>query len=109
MMSEKEKEEIKVYVNGKLMSLEDLTKEYPEITLSRSSGNTKVIETLTKTEKPLNRKDIAKRTGLSTAYARSILKKLVKEEYVLEVSFGSRVLYYLLTQKGLKLSEDITN
>ena len=106
-MSTEEKKETKVYVDGKLVPLKQLEKEYPEISLAGTPGNVRVMETLTKAEKPLNRKEIATRTKLSAIYTRDILKSLIKQEYVLEFQMGGRTLYYLLTEKGLKLSQEI--
>jgi len=108
-MSEEEKKETLVYVKGKLVPLKELEKEYPEISLSSSSANVRVIETLTKTEKPLNRSEIAKKTGLSEAYTRDVLKRLSRKDYVLEFRLGGRTRYFLLTEKGLKLSKEIAS
>ncbi|MFX0198662.1 MAG: helix-turn-helix domain-containing protein [Candidatus Hodarchaeota archaeon] len=66
-----------------------------------------VIQELTEAEKPLSIKEIATRTNLSKIYTRGILKSLIKQEYVLEFKMGGRTLYYLLTEKGLKLSQEI--
>lgn len=107
-MAEEEKKETKVYVKGKLVPLKELKEEYPEMILAGKPSNVRVIETLTKAEKPLNRQDIAEKTGLSAGYARDILKTLVEKDYVLEFQIGGRTLYYLLTEKGLKLSKEIT-
>jgi DNA-binding MarR family transcriptional regulator len=106
-MGEEEKKETKVYVKGKLVPVKELEKVYPEISLANKPSNVRVIEVLTKAEKPLNRKDIADRTGLSGGYTRDVLKKLAKKGYVLEFQLGGRTLHFLLTEKGLKLSEEI--
>src|SRR3990170_3159753 len=102
-MSKEEQKEIKVFVKGKLIPLKDLEKEYPQISLSGTRGNVRVMDILTNAEKPLNKREIAKSAGLTEGYTRDILKKLIKKEYVLEFQLGGRVLYYLLTEKGLKL------
>ena len=106
----KEEGETKVYVEGKLIPLKELERKYAEISLAGTPGNVKVIETLTKAEKPLTREDIAKKASMSAGYIRDILKSLLKKKYVLEFRIGStRTLYYLLTEKGLKLSKKITS
>ena len=104
------KEEEKVYVEGKLIPVKELERKYPEISLAGTPGNIKVIETLTKAEKPLAKADIAKKTNISEGYTRDILKTLIKKKYVLEFRIGrARTLYYLLTEKGLRLSKKITS
>lgn len=108
-MSEEEKKEIKVYVKGKLVSVKELEKEYPAISVISKPSNVRVIEALIKAEKPLNRNEMAKRTGLSTGYVRDVLKRLVKKGYVLEFQLGGRTLHFLLTEKGVKLSKEITS
>lgn len=108
-MSKEEEKETKVYVKGKLIPLKDLEKEYPEIRLSSSPANVRVVEVLTKTEKPLSRSEIAKSTNLSGGYTRDVLKRLVKHGYVLEFRLGGRTSYFLLTEKGLKLFKQITS
>lgn len=106
-MSVEEKKETLVYVKGKLVPLKELEKEYPSIVISSSSANVRVIETLTKAEKPLNRKEIANKANLSEIYTRDILKTLVGKDYVLEFQLGGRTHYFLLTEKGLRLSKEI--
>ncbi|MDH5266205.1 MAG: hypothetical protein OEW62_00850 [Candidatus Bathyarchaeota archaeon] len=108
-MSKEEEKETKVYVEGKLIPLRELEKEYAEISIAGTLGNVKVIGVLAKAEKPLDYTAIARRTNMSQGYSRSILKSLAKKKYVLEFRIGrARTLYYLLTEKGLKLSKDIT-
>lgn len=107
MSEEEEKKATIVYVKGKLVPLKELEKEYPEISLASSPANVRVIETLTKAEKPLNRKEVAKKSALSEAYTRDILKSLGKKKYILEFKLGGRTSYFLLTEKGLKLSKEI--
>ena len=109
MSKEEEKKETKVYVDGKLVPFKELEKAYPQISLAGTAGNVKILNTLIATEKPLDRREIAKRTGLSEGYCRDILKKLMKKEYVLEFRIGGRTLYYLLTERGLKLSKEIAD
>lgn len=108
-MSKTEEKETKVYVKGKLVPLKELEKDYPQLVLAGTAGNIRVFEILSQAEKPLNRKEIAERTGLSTGYARDILKRLVKEDCVLEFQIGGRTLYYLLTERGLEVSKEITS
>ena len=108
-MSAEEKKETLVYVKGKLVPLKELEKEYPAIILSSSSANVRVMETLTKAEKPLSRKEIATKAGLSEVYTRDVLKKFAEKEYVLEFQLGGRTRYFLLTEKGLKLSKEMAS
>ena len=107
-MSKIEEKETMVYVKGKLTPLRQLEREYAEISIAGTRGNIKIIEVLTKAEKPLSKVDIANKANMSLGYTRDILKPLVKKKYVLEFRIGrARILYYLLTEKGLKLSEKI--
>jgi len=72
------------------------------------AGNVRIVETLSKADKPLTRHDVAKRANMSVAHATNILKILAKKGYVLQFRMGrSRHKYYLLTEKGLEFSETI--
>jgi predicted transcriptional regulator len=106
-MSKEEQKEIMVYVKGKLVPLKDLEKEYPQISMGATPGKVRVIEVLAEAEKPLNKAEIAKKAGLSEVYTRYTLKELVKGKFAVEFQLGSRVLYYLLAEKGVKLFEEI--
>jgi DNA-binding MarR family transcriptional regulator len=87
------------------LSRKELKRKYSEIGLAKSSS-VQAIETLTKEGKPLNRKEIAEKSGLSTSQTANVLKTFVKKGYVLE--FQARgTLYYVLAEKGMKLCEDI--
>jgi len=109
MSEEEEEKETKVYVGGNLIPLKQLEQKYAEISIAGTPGNIKVIEILTNAEKPLTREDIAKKANMSTGYSRDILKSLIKKEYVVEFRIGkARTLYFLLTEKGLELSKEIT-
>jgi len=99
---EKEKQEIRVLVGGKLVTLEDLKKEYVEIAIAGTPGDMRLLEALAAADKPLTRHDIAKKAQLSSVYAIDILKRLMKNNLVLEFRMGrGRYLYYLLTEKGI--------
>ena len=102
----KDEEETMVYVEGKLISVKELEKKYEKISIGKTPGNVKIVETLSEAEKPLSKTEISKRASLSQAYVRHILKTLLKKGYVLEFRIGrGRTLYYLLTEKGVELSE----
>jgi len=61
------------------------------------------------TVKFLRISDVAKEANMSKAYATTILGNLAKEGYVLKFQLGKgRYKYYLLTEKGLALSETFT-
>ena len=109
IMNGEEKKEVKVYVKGKLVPVKELEKEYPEISLASSSGNVRIMQILIGAEKPLSKEDIANKAGLSAGFTRTLLKKLTKNGYTLEFQLGGRVLYYLLTEKGLRLSKEIVS
>ena len=47
------------------------------------------------------------KANLSEIYTRDILKSLIEKDYVLEFQLGGRTHYFLLTEKGLKLSKEI--
>lgn len=88
------------------ISQKEFEKKYSGMSLANSSASVQAIETLAKERKPLNRKEIAEKSGLSNTYAAHVLKSFVKKGYVLE--FQARgSFYYALAEKGLKLSEDI--
>jgi len=102
-------EEKKVYVKGKLIPFKELAKEYPQISLTGTPSRVKLIEILIKAERPLSRKEIANKIGISAAHTRYLLKLLIKPEYVLEFHMGSRTMYYLLTEKGIRdLAKDLS-
>jgi predicted transcriptional regulator len=91
---------------GKHLSHREFEKKYSEIGLTNSSSTTKTIETLADERKPLSRKEIAERSGLSIPKTANLLKMLVKKEFVLEFQARGSY-YYALAEKGLRLSEDI--
>jgi len=103
-------EEVKVVIGGKLVSLKDLEKQYADISISGAPGNVKVMQVLTKTEKPLTRQDIAKQVKMTVGYVASLLKRLVKQEYVLELEIRKvRNKYYLMTEKGFSFFKKLTS
>lgn len=90
---------------GRPLSKKEFKKKYSEIDLAKSSTSFQAIETLAKEAKPLNRKEIAEKSGLSSTHTANMLKPFVKKGYVLE--FQARgSLYYVLPEKGVRLSED---
>jgi predicted transcriptional regulator len=107
-MSKEEQRDTKVFVKGQLVPLKDLEKQYPQISLSGTRGNIKVVDILIDAQKPLNRREIAKSAGMTEGYTRDILKRLIKKGYAIEFRLGGRALYYLLTEKGLKLAKEVT-
>jgi len=87
------------------LSRKDLKRKYSEIGLAKSS-TVQAMETLAKEGKPLNRKEIAEKSGLSASQTANVLKPFVKKGYVLE--FQARgTLYYVLAEKGIRLCEDL--
>jgi predicted transcriptional regulator len=108
-MNGEEKKEVKVYVQGRLVPIEELEEQYPEMSLATSSGTVRIVQALVGAEKPLNREEIAKKADLSEGFTRTLLKRLKKGDYALEFRLGGgKIFYYLLTEKGLKLSKEIT-
>jgi len=107
-MNGEESNEVKVYVKGKLVRVSELEKEYPQISLAGSSGSKRILQVLVSTDKPLSKEDIAKKASLSAGFTRTLLKRLTKNGYTMEFQLGGRVLYYLLTEKGLRLSKEMT-
>lgn len=90
---------------GKPVSQEDLQKRYPEMGSVNSASGAATIGTLAEERKPLSRKEIAERSGLSVPNAANLLKFLVKKGFVME--FQARgVYYYALAEKGVRLSQD---
>jgi DNA-binding MarR family transcriptional regulator len=87
------------------ISQKEFEKKYSEMSLTDSSANAQALEILAKENKPLNRKEIAEKSGMSPSYAAQVLKSFVEKGYVLE--FQARgIFYYALAEKGLKLCED---
>ena len=99
-MSEKEISETKVLVGGKLVTLEQLKQTYADIMVGGTPGNVRVMDTLSVADRPLDRDDVAKKAKLTKGYTRSVLKRLIKKDLVMEFRMGGRLLYYLLTEKG---------
>jgi predicted transcriptional regulator len=93
-------------LNKKPISQRDFEKKYSEISLANSSAGTQAMEALAEESKPLNRKEIAEKSGLSNTYAANVLKSFAEKGYVLEFQVRG-VFYYTLAEKGLKLCEDI--
>jgi DNA-binding MarR family transcriptional regulator len=90
----------------KHISQKEFEKKYSEASLTNSSANAKTVETMAKERNPLNRKEIAEKTGLSNTHASHVLKSFVKNGYVLEFKVRD-TFYYVLADKGLRFSEDI--
>jgi predicted transcriptional regulator len=90
----------------KHLSHKEFEKKYSEIGLTNSSSTKKTVETLADEIKPLSRKEIAERSGLSIPHTANLLKTLVKKGFVLEFQARGSY-YYALAEKGLRLSEDI--
>jgi predicted transcriptional regulator len=61
------------------------------------------------TARALSMEAIAEKIGLSKGFSRTLLKKLTKDGYVLQFQLGGRTLYFLLTEKGVKLSKGIAS
>jgi DNA-binding MarR family transcriptional regulator len=93
-------------LSKKPISQKEFEKKYSEIGLANSSSGTQAIEALAKESKPLSRKEIAEKSGLSNTHAANALKSFVEKGYVLEFQVRG-VFYYTIAQKGLRLCEDI--
>jgi len=106
-MSKEETYKVKVFVGGKLVTLEELKQKYADMVISGIPGNIRVIETLAETDRPLNRHEIAKKVKMSPGYTRDILKHLLNKKLVVEFQMGGRVNYYLLTEKGFNFYQKI--
>ena len=97
-------EKPKVWVNGKLVSLEELQEEYKSISVATAPTNIRIMEYLADAKKPLTRQDIAKHLKMTTGYTAGMLKKLVKNGFDLLFDMErSNYKYYLLTEKGFNL------
>jgi DNA-binding HxlR family transcriptional regulator len=90
----------------KPISRKEFEKKYSGMSLADSSDSAHTVETLAKSEKPLSRKEIAEASGSSSGHVANKLKSLVSNGYVLEFQVRGTS-YYVLSQKGLKLSQDI--
>ena len=94
-------EKSKVWVDGKLVTLEELQEKYKAISVAGTPSNLRLMNVLLNADKPLTRRDISKEIKLTTSYTTTLLKKLVEQELVLEFDMeGSNFKYYLLTEKG---------
>ena len=75
---------------------------------ARAPSNIRIMQYLAKTDKPLTRWDVAKQVKMTTGYTAALLKRLVKEGFVLEFDMkGSNFKYYLLTEKGYNLIKTV--
>ena len=93
-----------VWINGKLVTLEELQEQFKAISIAGVPSNLRIMEVLSKAKKPLTRQDVAKEVKMTTSYTTTLLKRLVKEELVLEFDMEkSNFKYYLLTEKGYNL------
>jgi predicted transcriptional regulator len=101
-----DKESVESLKRRKPISREEFEKKYLGMSLVDSSAGVHAVETLAKSEKPLNRKEIAEASGSSNAHAATMLKSLVSKGYILEFQVRGAS-YYVLSQKGLKLSQDV--
>ena len=94
-------EKTKVWVNGKLITMQELQEPYKTISIAGTPSNQRIIEILAEADKPLIRQDVSKKAKLTTGYTTTLLKKLVNEGLVVEFDMeGSNFKYYLLTEKG---------
>ena len=92
--------------NGnKPISQKEFEKKYSGI--SNSSASVRTMEALAKEGRPLGRKEIAEKSGLSNTCAAHVLRSLVDKGYVHEFQVRGNSFYYDLSDKGVKLSEDI--
>jgi len=91
---------------GRLISRKDFERKYSEIGLADSSTGSKTIETLAKTKKPMNKKEIVHASGLSSSQVAQAMKSFVNKGFVTEFQVRTSA-YYVLTEKGVKLSQDI--
>jgi predicted ArsR family transcriptional regulator len=93
----------KVWVNGKLITIEELKQQFQQFTIAGTSSTRRVIEVLAATKKPLTRQEIAEEVKLTAGHTRTLLKKLVTDGSVLEIKMeGSNSNFFLLTEKGVK-------
>ena len=91
---------------GRLISRKDFERKYSEIGLADSSTGSKTIATLAKTKKPMNKKEIVNGSGLSNSQVAQAMKSFVSKGFVTEFQVRTSA-YYVLTEKGVKLSQDI--
>ncbi|MCW4014871.1 MAG: winged helix-turn-helix domain-containing protein [Candidatus Bathyarchaeota archaeon] len=92
-------ENFKVYVNGALLTVNELKKQYQELSVSVPQ-KTKIINILNKTTKPLTRKELANLVGTSSVSIAQALDRLISDGLIIDFKLGRR-LFYLLTEKGL--------
>lgn len=95
-----------VHPLGRLISRKDFEKEYSEMGLADSPTRVKTIETLAKTKKPMNKKEIAHESGLSISQVAQTIKSFVKKGFVTELQVRTSS-YYVLAEKGVKFSHDL--
>jgi DNA-binding transcriptional regulator GbsR (MarR family) len=95
-----------VHPLGRLISRKDFERKYSEIGLADSSTSVKTIETLAKTKKPMNKKEIAHESGVSSSQVAQAIKSFVKKGFVTELQVRTSS-YYVLAEKGVKFSQDL--
>ena len=107
MITMSSEEKPKVWVNGKMVTLEELQDKYKALSVAGTPSNLRIMNVLFNADKPLTRRDISKEIKLTTSYTTTLLKKLVEQELVLEFDMeGSNYKYYLLTEKGHNFIKD---
>lgn len=90
----------------KHISQKQFDKKYSEVNLANSSASVQAIKAMAMDRKPLNRKEIAEKASLSNTHTGNVLKSFLKMGYVLEFQVRDTC-YYALSEKGLKLYNDI--
>lgn len=90
----------------KHISQKEFDKKYSEVSLANSSASVQAIKAMAIDRKPLNRKEIAEKASLSNTHTGHVLKSFLKMGYVLEFQVRD-TFYYALSEKGLKLYDDI--
>jgi predicted transcriptional regulator len=95
-----------VHPLDRLITRKDFERKYSEIGLTDSSTGVKTIETLAKTKKPMNKKEIAHESGLSSSQVAQTIKSFLKKGFVAELQVRTSS-YYVLAEKGVKFSQDL--
>jgi predicted transcriptional regulator len=91
---------------NRFISQKDFARKYSQIGLDDSPTVIKTIEAMAKAKKPMNKKEIVHESGLSNTNVAQALKSFVKKGVVTEFQVRNAS-YYVLAEKGVKLSEDI--
>lgn len=90
----------------RIVTLKNLERRFSQCNLPYSSDRVQVLSKLGETIEPLNRKQIAERTGISNGRLSEVLKELAEKGCTIEFQTRGKT-YCDLSRRGLMLAQDI--